>query len=50
MRGRHRSDLAEATAYAVEHGAVAAEFQPQDDIRVLHDPDGQPFRLHVHTR
>jgi catechol 2,3-dioxygenase-like lactoylglutathione lyase family enzyme len=41
-------DLAEATAYAVEHGAVLADFQPQDDVRVLYDPDGHPFCLYAH--
>ena len=42
------SDLAEATAYALENGAVLAEFQPQDDVRVLYDPDGHPFCLYAH--
>ena len=42
------SDLAEATAYALEHGAVLAEFQPQDDVRVFYDPDGHPFCLYAH--
>lgn len=38
-------DLAEATAWAVHCGAVLAEFQPQDDVRVLFDPSGHPFCL-----
>jgi len=42
------SDLAEATAYALEHGAVVAEYQPQDDVRVFYDPDGHPFCLYAH--
>jgi catechol 2,3-dioxygenase-like lactoylglutathione lyase family enzyme len=42
------SDLAEATAYALENGAVLAEFQPQDDVRVFYDPDGHPFCLYAH--
>ena len=39
------SELDEATAYAVELGAELAESQPQDDVRVLYDPDGHPFCL-----
>ena len=42
------SDLAEATAYAVENGAVLAAYQPQDDVRVFYDPDGHPFCLYAH--
>ena len=38
-------DLDEATAWACECGAVPAEFQPQDDVRVLFDPSGHPFCL-----
>ncbi|WP_336048383.1 VOC family protein [Streptomyces sp. CA2R101] len=38
-------DLAEAEAYAVAAGASCAEFQPQDDVRVLFDPAGHPFCL-----
>ncbi len=38
-------DLAEAEAYAVAMGAVRADFQPQDDVRVLFDPAGHPFCL-----
>ncbi|MFE1764657.1 VOC family protein [Streptomyces angustmyceticus] len=38
-------DLAEAEAYAVAAGASRAEFQPQDDVRVLIDPAGHPFCL-----
>ncbi|MDM7890612.1 VOC family protein [Curtobacterium caseinilyticum] len=38
-------DLAAATARAVELGATEAAFQPQDDVRVLLDPDGHPFCL-----
>jgi catechol 2,3-dioxygenase-like lactoylglutathione lyase family enzyme len=40
-------DLAEAVAYAVSVGAEEASFQPQDDVRVLLDPDGHPFCLYV---
>ncbi|WP_030795990.1 VOC family protein [Streptomyces sp. NRRL S-337] len=38
-------DLDEAEQYAVTLGAVRAEYQPQDDVRVLYDPAGHPFCL-----
>ena len=38
-------DLHAATARALELGATEAAFQPQDDVRVLLDPDGHPFCL-----
>jgi len=38
-------DLAAATAHAVAAGATLAEWQPQDDVRVMLDPDGHPFCL-----
>lgn len=38
-------DLAAAVAWAQECGAVLAEFQPQDTVRVLLDPAGHPFCL-----
>lgn len=38
-------DLAAACAHAVEAGAVLADVQPQDDVRVHLDPDGHPFCL-----
>jgi catechol 2,3-dioxygenase-like lactoylglutathione lyase family enzyme len=38
-------DLAAAVAVAIEAGARLAEFQPQDDVRVLFDPAGHPFCL-----
>jgi catechol 2,3-dioxygenase-like lactoylglutathione lyase family enzyme len=40
-------DLAAAVADAVELGATLAEFQPQDDVRVLLDPAGHPFCLYL---
>jgi Glyoxalase-like domain len=40
-------DLASACAEAVAAGAVLAEFQPQDHVRVLIDPAGHPFCLWV---
>ena len=39
------SDLEAAVAWAQECGARLADFQPQDDVRVLFDPDGHPFCL-----
>ena len=38
-------DLAAATEWALACGATAAGVQPQDDVRVLFDPDGHPFCL-----
>lgn len=40
-------DVEAAQAYAVSLGAVLAEFQPQDDVRVLLDPAGHPFCVFV---
>jgi hypothetical protein len=41
------SDLETAVAHAVELGAQEAEYQPQDNVRVLLDPAGHPFCLYV---
>jgi predicted enzyme related to lactoylglutathione lyase len=41
------SDLAAAVAHAVELGATQAEFQPQDEVRVMLDPAGHPFCLYT---
>ncbi|MFD5828736.1 VOC family protein [Lentzea sp. NPDC060358] len=38
-------DLQAALAHALACGAVPAAVQPQDDVRVLLDPDGHPFCL-----
>ncbi|MEU9497906.1 VOC family protein [Streptomyces sp. NPDC048196] len=38
-------DLDEAEQYAVTLGAVRADYQPQEDVRVLYDPAGHPFCL-----
>jgi catechol 2,3-dioxygenase-like lactoylglutathione lyase family enzyme len=38
-------DLAAAPARAVALGAREAAYQPQDDVRVMLDPDGHPFCL-----
>ena len=42
-------DLDEAGAHAVAQGAILAEFQPQDDVRVYLDPAGHPFCLWIVT-
>ena len=39
------ADLDGAVAWAVEAGAIVADFQPQEHVRVLFDPSGQPFCL-----
>ncbi|MFC5833847.1 VOC family protein [Nonomuraea insulae] len=41
----HVPDLAAGVEWAVACGAVLAEFQPQQDVRVMIDPDGHPFCL-----
>ncbi|RRR99369.1 VOC family protein [Glycomyces terrestris] len=41
----HVDDLDVAVAHAVEQGARLADFQPQEDVRVLFDPAGHPFCL-----
>ncbi len=38
-------DLDASAAWARECGATPAEQQPQDDVRVMLDPDGHPFCL-----
>lgn len=40
-------DLETAGAHAVSVGAVLADFQPQDDVRVYLDPAGHPFCLYL---
>lgn len=40
-------DLDEAVAASVALGGVVADFQPQQDVRVLLDPAGHPFCLYV---
>ena len=40
-------DLEASVSWAIELGATLAEFQPQDDVRVLFDLDGHPFCLFV---
>lgn len=42
-------DLESAVAYAVSVGAVQADYQPQEEVRVLLDPAGHPFCLYVDT-
>jgi catechol 2,3-dioxygenase-like lactoylglutathione lyase family enzyme len=38
-------DLEAACAHALNVGARLADFQPQEDVRVMLDPDGHPFCL-----
>nr|BAO20178.1 putative glyoxalase [Sphaerisporangium sp. SANK 60911] len=40
-------DLDAATAHATAVGAVLAQYQPQDDVRVCLDPAGHPFCLWI---
>ena len=40
-------DLEAAVADALELGAELADFQPQDNVRVMLDPVGHPFCLYV---
>lgn len=39
------NDLLAAVDHALFAGASIADFQPQEDVRVLFDPDGHPFCL-----
>jgi hypothetical protein len=39
------ADLSAASRHAESCGAVAAEFQPQEHVRVYLDPHGHPFCL-----
>ncbi|MFJ8361451.1 VOC family protein [Streptomyces sp. NPDC093984] len=41
------TDLPTAVEHARALGATVADFQPQDDVRVLYDPAGHPFCLWV---
>jgi len=41
----HVDDLAAAVNWAESHGARLADFQPQDRVRVMIDPDDHPFCL-----
>ena len=42
-------DLEVASRHAVAEGAVLADHQPQDDVRVYLDPAGHPFCLWIIT-
>lgn len=42
-------DLANGVAWAIDVGAVEAEFQPQEDVRVMLDPAGHPFCIFTDT-
>jgi catechol 2,3-dioxygenase-like lactoylglutathione lyase family enzyme len=39
------ADLTVGVDWAIEQGARLAEHQPQDDVRVMLDPEGHPFCL-----
>jgi catechol 2,3-dioxygenase-like lactoylglutathione lyase family enzyme len=39
------NDVAAAVQHAISCGARLADEQPQDDVRVMLDPDGHPFCL-----
>jgi catechol 2,3-dioxygenase-like lactoylglutathione lyase family enzyme len=39
-------DLDAAVAGAIEAGATVADFQPQENVRVMLDPAGHPFCLY----
>ena len=41
------TDVASAVTDAEGLGATLAEFQPQDDVRVMLDPAGHPFCLYL---
>ncbi|HEY0736290.1 MAG TPA: VOC family protein [Herpetosiphonaceae bacterium] len=43
----HVEDLDAAVEWAVQAGARIADFQPQDNVRVMLDPVGHPFCLFV---
>jgi catechol 2,3-dioxygenase-like lactoylglutathione lyase family enzyme len=38
-------DLQASVTWALEQGARLADFQPQEGVRVMLDPDGHPFCL-----
>jgi len=42
--------LAAGVAWALEQGARLADHQPQDDVRVMLDPEGHPFCLFYDDR
>jgi catechol 2,3-dioxygenase-like lactoylglutathione lyase family enzyme len=41
------TELDSSVRWALEQGATLAEYQPQDDVRVLFDPAGHTFCLYV---
>jgi catechol 2,3-dioxygenase-like lactoylglutathione lyase family enzyme len=43
------SDLDGSVAWAIEAGATLADYQPQEDVRVMLDPAGHPFCLFLET-
>ncbi|GAA3092484.1 VOC family protein [Streptomyces rectiviolaceus] len=43
------NDLSSAAEFALGLGATLANYQPQEDVRVLYDPVGHPFCLWVRS-
>ncbi|HEX5495610.1 MAG TPA: VOC family protein [Mycobacteriales bacterium] len=43
-------DLDAAVARALEAGGTLAEYQPQEQVRVMLDPAGHPFCLFLSTQ
>ena len=41
------TSVPDAVVDATALGARLAQFQPQDDVRVMHDPAGHPFCLYL---
>lgn len=41
------TDLEGSVAWALEQGAILADYQPQDEVRVLFDPAGHTFCLYL---
>jgi catechol 2,3-dioxygenase-like lactoylglutathione lyase family enzyme len=44
------ADLDAGLEWALGQGALVADHQPQDDVRVMLDPEGHPFCLFVDDR
>ena len=39
------ADVETGVSWAIAQGAELAEYQPQQDVRVMLDPEGHPFCL-----
>jgi hypothetical protein len=44
------ADLVEGVEWAIASGVTVAGHQPQEDVRVMNDPDGHPFCLFLDSR